>query len=219
MSITRRSLSVVAAAAATLVLAGPSGATAATAPAPVVCEGVLSGVTVGDVTVPYDASCTLRNVDVRGNVTSELDSNVLTVERSAVSGNVSVEGRRLVLTTSAIRGNVTATESRGGVVVTQSAVQGDVTATAIQGELRLGSLESLRYGNVVGGDLTVDSSFVEGTVARNVVAGALVLTNNQAAVEVRRNVVRGALTCTGNAPEPFGGSNVAGSKLDQCSGL
>jgi cytoskeletal protein CcmA (bactofilin family) len=219
MSVTRRSLAAAVAAAATLALAGASSASAQAAPAPVVCDGALSGVTVGDVTVPYNTSCTLTNVVVEGTITGELNSRTITLDRTAVSGDVVTAGRRLVATTAAVGGDVVATESRLGVVVSQSVVRGDLTAFAIQGELRIGSLESARYGNVIGGTLKVDTAFVDGVVARNVVAEDLLLTGNQAAVEVRRNVVRGALDCQDNVPDPVGGSNLAGSKLGQCSAL
>ena len=220
MSVTRRSLATAVAAAATLALAGASSASAQTAqPAPVVCDGALSGVTVGDVTVPYNKSCTLTNVVVEGNVTGRLNSRTITLDRTAVSGDVVTTGRRLVATTAAVGGDVVATESGQGVVVSQSAIRGDLTATAIQGELRIGSLESARYGNVVGGTLKVDTAFVDGVVARNVVAGSLFLAGNQATIEVRRNVVRGALDCQDNVPDPVGGSNLASSKLGQCSAL
>jgi hypothetical protein len=218
MSVTRRSLAAVAAA-ATLALAGASSASAQTAPAPVVCDGALSGVTVSDVTVRYDKSCTLTNVVVEGNVTGRLGSGTITLDRTAVSGDVTTTGHRLVATTAAVGGDVVATESDQGVVVSQSVVRGDVTATATQGELRFGSLESARYGNVVGGTLQVDTAFVDGVVARNVVAGDLLLTGNQAVIEARRNVVRGTLDCQGNAPDPIGGSNLASSKLGQCGAL
>lgn len=218
MSTTRRSLAAVAAA-ATLALAGASGAAAQTAPAPVVCDGALSGVTVGDVTVPYNTSCTLTNVVVQGSVTGELNSRTIVLDRTAVSGDVTTTGRRLVATTAAVGGDLVATESRQGVVVSQSAIRGDVTATATEGELRFGSLESSRYGNVVGGTLRVDTAFVDGVVARNVVGKDLVLTGSQATVELRRNVVRGALTCADNAVDPVGGSNLAGTKTGQCSAL
>lgn len=218
MSTIRRSL-IAAAAASTVALAGASGASAATAPAPVVCDGALSNVVVGDVTVPYDASCTLTNVVVRGSVTAKVDAQTVTLNRSAVSGSVTTRSRRLVVTTSAVAGDLLAREAGEGVVVTQSAIQGNVTTTATQGELRLGSASDARFGNVVGGTLTVDSPFVDGVVARNVVAGNLVLTGAQATIEVRRNIVRGALDCSGNEPAPVGGSNLAGSKLDQCSAL
>lgn len=219
MSTTRRSLAAAVAAAATLALAGASGASAQAAPAPVVCDGALSGVTVGDVTVPYNKSCTLTNVVVQGSVTGALNARTLTLDRTAVSGDVVTGGRRLVATTAAVGGDLVATESNLGVVVSQSVVRGDLTATAIEGELRIGSLESARYGNVVGGTLKVDTAFVDGVVARNVVAGNLVLAGNQATIEVRRNLVRGALDCADNVPDPIGGSNLAGQKLGQCSAL
>jgi hypothetical protein len=220
MSVTRRSLAAAVAAAATLALAGASSASAQTAqPAPVVCDGELSGVTVGDVTVRYDQNCTLTNVVVEGNVTGRLGSGTITLDRTAVSGDVTTTGHRLVATTAAVGGDVVATESDQGVVVSQSAVRGDVTATATQGELRFGSLESSRYGNVIGGTLKLDIAFVDGVVARNVVGEDLVVTGSQATIELRRNIVRGALSCTDNVSDPVGGSNLAGSKLGQCSAL
>lgn len=196
------------------------GAGAADAPAPTVCDGTLSNVVIqGDVFVPYTTSCTLRNVVVRGDVVAEVDAEVVTLDRTAVTGDVTSQAHRLVLDTAAINGGVSATEARDGVVVTRSVVRGDLRTNNVETGLTIGSATDPTRGNVVGGTLTVSGTYAAGLVARNAVAGDLVVRDNAAEVTLRRNVVRGALTCAGNDPAPLGGGNVAGAKTGQCAAL
>lgn len=196
------------------------GAGAADAPEPTVCDGTLSNVVIdGDVFVPYTTSCTLRNVVVRGDVVAEVDAEVVTLDHTAVTGDVASQAHRLVLDTAAVNGAVSATEARDGVAVTRSVVRGDLRTNNVESALVIGSATDATRGNVVGGTLTVSGTYAAGILARNAVAGDVVVRDNAAAVTVRRNVVRGTLSCAGNDPAPLGGGNVAGAKTGQCAAL
>jgi hypothetical protein len=196
------------------------GAVAADPPVPTVCDGTLVNVVIeGDVFVPYATSCTLRGVVVRGDVVAEVDAEVVTLDRTAITGDVSSQAHRLVLDTAAINGAVSATEARDGVSITRSVVRGDLRTNNVETGLAIGSPTDATRGNVVGGTLTVSGTYAEGLVARNAVAGDLVVRDNAAAITLRRNVVRGALGCAGNDPAPLGGGNVAGSETGQCAAL
>jgi hypothetical protein len=220
VSTIRRSL-IAAAAASTVALAAASGASAATAPvATTVCDGAVQNTVIrGDVFVPYDLDCTLTNVVVLGDVTTDIDAGVVTLDRTAVSGDVTTQSHRLVLRAAAVNGSVSATEARDGVRITSSVVRGDLTTKNAESELTIGGVGTGTDGNVVGGTLTVGNTFTDGVVSRNAVAGDLVLRTSYGAITVRRNVVRGTLDCTANAPAPVGGSNVTGAKTGQCTGL
>jgi hypothetical protein len=209
-------LGVAAAAAATLV----PGAGAADPVEPTFCEGTIANQVIdGDVFVPYTTSCTLQNVIVRGSVIAEVDAEVVTLDRTAVTGDVVSQGHRLVLDRAAVNGAVSGTEARDGVSITRSVVRGNLRTNNVETALTIGSPTDATRGNVIGGMLTVSGTFGEGTVARNAVAGDLVVRDNFAQVAVRRNVVRGALGCTGNDPAPVGSGNVAASKTGQCAGF
>lgn len=196
---------------------GVAGASADDAPVPTVCDGTLSNTIVQDLTVPYGANCTLSNVVVDGSLIAEIDSGAVKLEGSVVTGDLTTRSRRLELRTSAVLGNLVAREAREGVVLSRGAVGGDTTIVNAATELKIG--ESFARGNVFGGSLVVDRARVAGPVAFNLVGTDLIVRNARAEVQVRSNLVGGALNCTANSPEPTGGSNLAGTKLDQCAAL
>lgn len=209
-------LGVAAAAAVALV----PGAGAADPVGRTTCAGTITNQVVdGDVFVPYRASCTLQNVVVRGNVSTDIDATSVTLDRTAVTGDVTTTSHRLVLDRAAVNGAVSGAEARDGVSITRTVVRGALSTMNVETALTIGSLTDSTRGNVVGGSLTVSSTFGDGVVARNAVAGDLVVRDNFAPVAVRRNVVRGALDCTGSDPAPDGSGNVAASKTGQCAGF
>jgi hypothetical protein len=210
-----RSLAVAAAAAGVLAFAA-SGASAAE---PTVCTDTIENAVVGDVMVPYDASCTLKNVIVNGSVTAELDALAVTLSGAVVTGDVAVESRRLDVRRTVVVGGISAGEASDGASVTSSAVGGDARFVNIAAGLTLGSADSAGAGNVFGGDVEVTRSFGRSLLGFNAVSGNLVVRGARAAMEIRRNAVGGALDCSGSTPAPAGGSNLAGSKLGQCAAL
>lgn len=211
-----RSLAAAAAATGVLALAGASTASAAES---TVCIDTIENVVVGDVTVPYNESCTLRNVIVNGSVTAELDALGVTLSGAVVTGGVAVESRRLDVRRTVVAGGIAAGEASDGVSVTSSLVGGDSRFVNIATGLTLGGTDSAGAGNVFGGDLEVTQPFGSSLLGFNAVRGDLVVRDAWAPTVIRRNAVRGALDCSGNAPAPTGSGNLASAKLGQCAAL
>lgn len=214
-----RSLAAAVTAAGLAAVAVPAGASATSSPQPVACVGVIEDAVVGDVTVPYNERCALRNVIVTGAVTVELDALALTLDGALVVGDVVADGRRMEVRRSVVVGDLTAREASEGLVVAGSSVAGDSRFANVQQELAIGGSGGGLAGNVLGGDLAVNGIYGPAAIGSNVVGGDLVVTRAAAPTAIRRNVVRGALDCSANRVVPTGAGNVAGEKLGQCSGL
>jgi hypothetical protein len=86
--------------------AGVPGASAAGSIEPVVCTGTIENTVVGDVTVPYNESCTLRNVIVAGSVVAELEALAVTLDGAIVAGDVAVESRRFDVRRAVVAGDI-----------------------------------------------------------------------------------------------------------------
>jgi len=206
--------------AASLALAAAGASTAsADAVAPTVCDGSLSNVVVGDVSVPYGTDCTLTNVLVDGSVTTEPDAGAVSLRSTVVTGDVATQSLRLELRGAIIGGDLSATDTAEGIAVTRSAVSGTASFVNTATELKIGDLDSFANGNVFGGSLSIATTFGPATVGSNAVVGNLLVRDGRAKATVGRNLVGGALDCSGSVPAPTGSANLAGSKLGQCAAL
>lgn len=206
--------------AASLALAAVGASTAsADAVAPTVCDGALSNVVVGDVSVPYGTDCTLENVLVDGSITTEPDAGAVSLRSTVVTGDVTTQSLRLELRGAVVGGDLSATDTADGVAVTRSAVSGAASFLNTSTGLKIGDLDSFANGNVFGGTLSIATTFGPATIGSNAVVGDLLVRGGRAAATVRRNLVGGALDCSGGVPAPTGSANLAGSKLGQCAAL
>lgn len=212
-----RSLAAAAVAAGLATVAVVPGASAADSPEPVVCNGTIENTVVGDVTVPYRASCTLRNVVVHGSVTARLNSRVVALSDVVVTGGVAAESWRLEVRRSVVLAGISSMDAAQGVLVARTVVGGGGSFVNTEQGITLGGADG--DGNVFGGDVAVTQPFGDGLIGANVVGGDLVVRDATAALVVRRNVVRGALDCAGGLLDPTGGANVAGVKRGQCAAL
>lgn len=213
------SLAAAAVTASLAVLAAAPGASAEVSAEPVVCTGVIENATVGDVTVPYNESCTLRNVVVAGSIAAELDALGLSLSGVAVLGDVVAESRRVEVRRSVVGGGLSAAEASEGVVVAGSVVGGDSSFANVQQELAIGDASRAAAGNVFGGGLVVRWVYGPGAIGADVVAGDLLVSGARAPLAIRRNVIGGRLDCSGNPVAPSGEQNVADAKLGQCAAL
>jgi hypothetical protein len=158
-----------------------------------VCRGTIGAVTVDNLRVPQDATCTLNGTYVKGTVK---------VERGAT---LKAFGVRVV-------GNVQAENARNVVVREGSRIGGSVQI--VQG----GAARIL--GNRINGDILFDDQDRALKANRNVVGGSLQAFQNTGGVEIRKNRIDGNLQCKENHPAPVGGSNIVqGNKEDQCKSL
>jgi hypothetical protein len=151
----------------------------------------LGAVTVDNLRVPQDASCTLDGTTVEGTIKVE-DGASLTATQVSVIGNVQAEGAAAVnvLAGSVISGSI---QIKQGVAaqIDQVHVNGD-----IQFESNTGALSAT--GNQVGGNVQVFQ--------------------NTGGVTITDNTIDGNLQCKENDPPFISENNVVhGNKEDQCA--
>jgi hypothetical protein len=182
-----------------LVIAGLASAGALLAASPSahaeerVCRGSLGAITVDNLRVPDNATCTLTGTRVKGTIKVEYNAT-LRARKVVVIGNVQAENSKFVyvLESSRVGGSVQIKQG-GGATVSDSAVDGDIQYDSNSAPLR---------------------------ALRNDVGGSIQVFQNVGGVEIRRNVIDGNLQCKSNSPAPVGGNNVVGgNKEDQCRRL
>jgi hypothetical protein len=158
-----------------------------------VCRGTIGAVTVDNLRVPQDATCTLNGTFVEGTVK---------VERNATLKAFDIR----------VIGNVQAENARNVVVRDGSSVGGSV-------QIVQGSAAKI-LGNRINGDILFDDQ--DGALAANAnrIGGNLQAFRNTGGVEIRNNRIDGNLQCKENNPAPTGGGNIVqGNKEDQCERL
>ena len=158
-----------------------------------VCRTTIGAITLDNVRVPANASCTLMRTRVKGTIKVER-SATLRAEGVVVIGNVEGEGARnvMVLDTSRVGGSVKVVQG-GSATVSNSHVDDNILYDTNRQPVRVRS-------TTVGGDVQAFQ--------------------NRGGVEIRNNRIDGNLQCKANNPAPIGGNNVVqGNKQDQCSRL
>jgi hypothetical protein len=154
------------------------------------CEDSLGAVTVDNLRVPQDGSCTLDGTRVEGTIKVENGAS-LTATRMTVIGNVQAEGALAV--------NVLA---------------GSVVSGSIQ--IKQGGAAQVDEVRVIG-DIQFESNVHPLIATRNQVGGNVQVIQNTGGVIIADNVIDGNLQCKENEPPPLVGNNVVhGSEEDQC---
>jgi hypothetical protein len=181
-----RWMTVLAVGAALLLPAGPASAEER------VCRGTIGAVTVDNLRVPQDATCTLNGTRVEGTVKVERDAT-LKASGIRVIGNVQSENARKV-------------------VVRNGSVGGSVQI--VQG----GAARIL--GTRITGDILFDEQDRDLAANRNRIGGSLQAFQNTGGLSINNNRIDGNLQCKENRPAPVGGGNIVqGNKEDQCRRL
>lgn len=182
----------------TLVLAaGIAAATALVAPTAAhaeetTCRGSLGAVTVDNLRVPSNTTCTLNGTRIQGTVKVESNAT-LRATQIRVTGNVQAENARSVQI------------SRSSINQAVQIVQGGGASLT---------------GNVIGGTLLYDDNTMRLVANNNTIDGDLQAFQNTGGVQLRSNRIDGNLQCKENSPAPTGGGNIVqGNKEDQCSRL
>jgi hypothetical protein len=158
-----------------------------------VCRGTIGSVTVDNLRVPQDASCTLDGTRVEGTVKVERDATLLAIGVRVV-GNVQAEGARKVV----VRGR---SRIGGSVQIVQGRAARIVRTT-------------------INGDILFDDQSGYLTANSNIVGGNLQAFQNTGGLEINNNRIDGNLQCKENVPRPTGDGNIVqGDKEDQCARL
>jgi hypothetical protein len=192
--------------------------TAATTPAAGKCNGVYDGTFKGNLTVSSGQTCTFVGGGVTGNITENGGKLVLT--GAAVGGNIQVNSGSF-----SIGPGVTI---KGGLSIVEppkSTVQSLVCGATIGGNLQvlesstpvaIGSNTAACAGNTIAGNLNVSGNNAAIAIYNNTVDGSLLDLANAKPTQVFSNHVKGLLSCLADSGIT-GGSNTALLKLGQCS--
>lgn len=157
------------------------------------CTGFLGVVTVDNLRVPQNSSCTLDGTRMLGTLKVE-EGATLNATRIEVVGNVQAEGAAAV--------NVSTNSTVGGSIQIE------------QGQAA--HIENVR----VNADILFDSNRESLFAISNTVGGNIQVFQNLGGVTISGNVIDGNLQCKQNTPAPTGGANVVhGSAEDQCENL
>ncbi|MDO9087306.1 MAG: DUF5667 domain-containing protein [Anaerolineaceae bacterium] len=157
------------------------------------CSGDIGAVTVSDLIVPQNATCTLNGTSVQGNIKVESNATLFAYAVQ-VDGNIQAENasRVEVHPNSRVGGDIQVDTS--GVVVVNTVW--------------------------IGGNLQSVKNWGSQTFNSNGIGGDLQAFENSGGVTVQGNDIDGNLQCKENYPVPTGGMNtVDGNKEDQCKDL
>jgi hypothetical protein len=157
-----------------------------------ICRGTIGAVTVDNLKVPDNATCTLQGTRVEGNIIVNTGAT-LRAQGVRVDGNVQAEGARAV--------NVTADSFVGGSVQIKQGGAATIRRVTINGNLQLES----------------NRGYLD--IANNRVQANLQAVQNRGGLNISNNRIAQALQCKQNNPAPTGGGNTAGDKEGQCRGL
>lgn len=161
------------------------------------CRTTVNGTTKDVVFVPDNATCTLNNTNVEGNII--VGTNATLVARGvSVKGSVQAEGHARV-----------------------SVVSSTVRVSSINGDIQI---KQGRNANVtdarIGGSLQVEQNNGAFNFSRNTIGSDLQAKQNTGTgLTIRSNRINGNLQCQENVPAPVGSGNTAASKEDQCARL
>ena len=157
------------------------------------CRGTLGAITVDNLRVPQNASCTLNGTYVKGTIK---------VERGAT----------LVANAVRVIGNVQAENHRSVTVQQSSRIGGSI-------QIKQGGSATVLNSQITA-DIQFDANWAYLKANQNRVGGSIQVVGNSGGAEIFRNTINGNLQCKENRPAPTGGGNVVGgNKEDQCRGF
>lgn len=199
---------------------------AITAPAPAsgsACNGAYNGTLAGNLTVSAGQNCVFFNGGVTGNVVQHGGSFVLF--QSQIGGNVQVDGGGAfsIGPGSTISGNLAVQN------LPSTAGQDNICGTNVHGNLEVqnngtavligGNPPVACEGNIVGGNLSVQSNYGTTSIVGNTIGRNVTDQNNAAATQVFNNAVSGNLNCQNDVAIQGGGNTAGKQKQGQCAGF
>lgn len=163
------------------------------------CTGVVGAVTVDNLVVPDNVSCTLNKTRVNGSIELGLNSTLI-ARGVTVVGNVQGDGAKSVIIS----------QAGPAAAPTRSQVGGNV-------EFQKGGTVTISNGTQIAGDIIIAEHTGLLIVNGNTVIGTVQINQNTGGARIRSNIIRGNLQCQDNLPAPTGALNtVSGNKEDQC---
>jgi hypothetical protein len=197
-----------------LILPAPSRA------ADVLCTGTIGAVTVDNLIVPDNVTCTLNKTRINGGV--ELGLNSTFIARGVtIIGNVQGDGAKTVTITQAGPATNPTSSQVGGNIEFQNGGTMTINAgTNIIGDIisQKGGAVTIAAGTKVAGDIIIEEHTGLVIINSNSVRGSVQISKNLGGARIRSNTISGNLQCQDNLPAPTGALNtVSGNKEDQCA--
>jgi hypothetical protein len=127
------------------------------------CQGTLGAITVDNLRVPADASCTLDGTRVKGSIVVE-DGARLVARKAVVVGSIQAEGHRAVNVVSSTVGGSIQLEQGGTASIRANKVTGDVQSFNNTGRQTISN-------NRINGNLQCKENAPAPTGSGNVVGG------------------------------------------------
>jgi hypothetical protein len=184
------------------------------------CDGAYYGTFSGNLTVSAGQTCIFVDGGVTGNI--QQSGGVLDVIQSTVGGNLQVTGGGMFTVTSGsvIKGNLQIQNIPAGSVTNQvcgDTIDGNLQFQGNGTAVLIGAAAPASCpGNVIGGNLTVQSNTAPVTAVDNTVKGNLTVQSNTAPASVVGNTVTGNLTVQSNtAATTVDDNKVSGNLQDQ----
>ncbi len=184
------------------------------------CNGAYNGVFNGNLKVSAGQICIFVDGGVTGNI--QQSGGTLELIQSTVGGNLQVTGGGMFTVTSGsvIEGNLQVQNIPAGSATNQvcgSTVSGNLQFQGNGTAVLIGAAAPASCpGNVVDGNLTLQSNTAPATVDGNTVKGNLTAQSNTAATTIDDNGVKGNLTVQSNtAATTVDGNTVSGNLQDQ----
>lgn len=161
------------------------------------CRTTVNGTTKDVVFVPQNATCTLNNTNVEGNIIVSTGAT-LVARGVSVKGNIQSEGHARV-----------------------TVVSSTTRASSINGDIQIKQGRSATVTSArIGGSLQVEQNSGAFNFSSNTIGSDLQANQNSGTgLTIRSNRINGNLQCQSNVPAPVGSGNVAASKEDQCARL
>jgi hypothetical protein len=197
-----------------LILPAPSRA------ADVLCTGPIGAVTVDNLIVPDNVTCTLNKTRINGSV--ELGLNSILIARGVtIIGNIQGDGAKTITITQAGPSTSPISSQVGGNIELQNSGAVTINAgTSIAGDIisQKGGAVTIVAGTRVGGDIILEEHTGLLIINSNSVRGSVQVSKNLGGARIRSNTIAGNLQCQDNLPAPTGALNtVSGNKEDQCA--
>jgi hypothetical protein len=198
-----------------------TGGQRASASAPILCFGTITGASItGNLEVPSGVICELNGTTVAGNVVVDSNASLVEDSNATIKGSVTgLPGANFIVLEGFVGG---ALQANGLVAVDLCGAteQGSVTIQNT-GFIALGDTDGSCAGNTIRGAVTLLNNGGEVIVNGNTIGGRVVLNgNNVFEFELGPNTINGALACSGNSPAPDnedGTNTVKGARSGQCA--
>jgi len=216
-----------------LVLVALAGSGTARTASDLTCTGAAPPGTYNNVVVPANASCTLDNVRVLGNVTVKTNAN-LQIQTgtgdTTVAGNITGKDcgfmELQIVNISfriAVGGDFVATNCTGGPFTGSQGSSGPGTPpqdVLIGGNVKCDNNDGgcvFDY-SVVGKNLECSANF-DCDLQSDAIGGNATIKNSTSSMFVFNSIIGGNLACSGNSGPAGSGNTVAGTKSGQCTGF